>query len=238
MKYNFIFFLIFCWINLSAQDSTYYKYDKLIKKANIQNESGEFEKAIEIYDEAFKLIDFIPYHYYDAFALSIADSNYLKANEYLIKGTLKGFDLTSWNSPEIELYNKSKFGSEYWKIRDSLLEIHFKSIDIEYYNTLKEMKKIDQSNIRRKGNKEMVNIDSLNFEKLILLSSMKGFPTFQKTGYGCNIAKLILWHNNKVYPSSNQWKRIIPLMNKEIFNGRFEPNFFHEFENKLKEMNH
>jgi hypothetical protein len=56
------------------------------------------------------------------------------------------------------------------------------------------MKKLDQS-IRQEGNKQMAFNDSVNFDKLISLSNEKGFPTFQKTGYGCNIALLILLHN-------------------------------------------
>ncbi|MEI6823126.1 MAG: hypothetical protein WCL51_14440 [Bacteroidota bacterium] len=229
-----ILFKLFLFTNTEGQDSTYYKYKAFIKKAEENGASKKTKIALSYYDSAFNIIDYIPYTYYDAFSLAISDSNYFRAKEYLVKGALKGLDLSAWNSPEIGLFNNSKFAKEYWIIKDSLLRIHFKSIDIEYYNALEDLKKLDQS---KRGNNSEADInDSLNFDKLIILSKNKGFPTYKTTGYGHNNAWLILWHNKNKYPVSLQWQQIIPLINNEILKGTIDPDFFKKIEDMKKRI--
>ena len=231
----FILFNSLLFLNLKGQDSTYYKYKAFIKIAEENVASKKTKIALSYYDSAFIVIDYIPYSYYDAFSLAISDSNYFRAKEYLVKGALKGLDLSAWYSPEKDLFNKSKFAKEYWSIKDSLLKIYFKSIDIEYYNTLVDLKRIDQT--KRDDGAVMLLNDSLNFDKLILLSTSKGFPTFKNTGYGHNIAWLLLWHHRgSSYPDSPQWQQIIPLINTEILKGTVDPEFFKPFEDFKKRI--
>lgn len=141
-----------------------------------------------------------------------------------------------WGSEKISFRStcgdKTNFNVIFTKKKDSLLAIHLKSIDTVYYNALVEMEKLDQSDRDPRNNKRFYN-DSLNFEKLILLSTEKGFPTYQKTGSGCNIAGLLLWHHRDSYPNSNQWQRIIPLIKKEIFKGTFDPEYFKRFDEAI-----
>ncbi len=232
MKKIIIILFVFANIFTNGQDSTYYKYNNFITKAEQNDTSGQYADAIANYDFAFNLINCIPYHYYDAFSVAIADSNFLKAKEYLIMGTLKGLDIAQWNSQEIDIFNKTCYAKEFYQFKDSLLKEHFKTIDIDYFNSLQELMKRDQK-VRSCGNQQMLINDSLNFEQLIILSTQKGFPTFQKTGYGYNIAFLILFHNSynngNNYPNSIQWQRIIPFINKEIKNGTIDPNFYKQF---------
>ena len=96
------------------------------------------------------------------------------------------------------------------------------------------MFKLDQS---KRGGKwrvqEEIN-DSLNFEKLIQLSMERGFPTFREVGMGCNTVQLILAHNgNNGYPTSRQWKIILPIINNEIYNGTLDPNYLNDVEKIL-----
>ena len=127
------------------------------------------------------------------------------------------------------LFDKSAYSDNYWLVKDSLLNVHFNSIDLEYSNELQRLKELDQAD--RSGSVESRSTDSLNFEVLITLSKQRGFPTFEKTGYGMEIATLLLWHHRgKEYPNSMQWQRIIPLIQKGINHGKIDPQFFKAFE--------
>ena len=103
--------LLFFFIstNLYSQDSTYYKFNLIIKNAEYKSEIGEKAKSLVAYDSAFKYIDFDPLEYYAAFTVAIYDSNYYKANDYLIKGTLKGLDISIYNGKEIDIWGVLKF---------------------------------------------------------------------------------------------------------------------------------
>jgi hypothetical protein len=224
-----IFGLIFISLKISGQDSTYYNYNKIISKASELVELEIFHESVRCYDEAFEQIDFVPYHYYDAFMVAVKDSNYIKAYEYLYKGALKGLDISFWSGEEIGIFNKSANSDDYWLIKDSLLNVHFNSIDMDYFNKLQILKEFDQSD--RSGSAESQLRDSLNFEELILLTKEKGFPTFEKTGYGVEKATLLLWHHRgNEYPNSTQWQKIIPLIQREIEKGKIDPQFFKVFD--------
>lgn len=234
MKLTYLLILSFCTLTIWGQDSTYYQYNALIMEAKSYSDSTDYKNALKSYDKAFKLIDCVPFNYFDAFETAVNDSNYYRANRYLIKGTLKGLDLSLLYSKEVELFNKSQYAHAFWHLKDSLVNQHFTSIDSSFYNALDQMVQLDQAarnnNIANyHENKHLV--DSLNFEKLLALSIEKGFPTFEKTGIGSNKAFLLLWHHRgESYPNSEQWQRIIPLINKEIKRGTLDPNFFKMFD--------
>lgn len=232
MKQFILFILCSFSINGYAQYSTYCKYNKLIDRAKQYSNQGEYQQSLALYDQAFLLMDFVRNDYIEAFETAIFNSNYSKANNYLRKGALFGLDLSKWSFPAADKFNQSDFAKSYWKDKDSLLQIQFKYIDIEYYETLKKMEVLDQS-VRSYGSKQMDINDSINFDQLIDLSIKKGFPTYKKTGFeGLNIAMLILMHNAKraPYPDSNQWRKIIPYIKQEIDDGMLDPNFFKDIE--------
>jgi len=115
-------------------------------------------------------------------------------------------------------------------MKDSLLQVHYISIDYKYYQTLVIMKNRDQE-VRNANNPIMLKNDSLNFTELLALTKKKGFPTFEKTGYGFNIAWLILWHQRgDNYPDKFLWSEIIPYIQEEINRGKITPRFFGMFE--------
>lgn len=229
MKKLHLFILLLLPCCIYAQDSTYFKYNILIHNAEELYNQKNYKQSLIFYDRAFSIIDFVPSQYFNAFTVAISDSNYSKANEYLLKGALKGFDYSKWNSPETELFNKTEYARHYGTVKDSLLTLHNKSIDLKYFDTLKKMEILDQS-VRFWESKQMMINDSINFDKLIDLSKVYGFPTYKKTGYGHHVATLILFHNADKYPNSNQWQQIIPYINQAIFEGTMDPNFYNDFE--------
>ncbi|MFH0893351.1 MAG: hypothetical protein V2A54_02855 [Bacteroidota bacterium] len=222
--------------SLSAQDSTYYRYNSFIKKATDYAKQDERKKALNCYDSAFMLIDFVFYDYYETFEIAIDDSDFPRANDYAINGTLKGLKLSHYNSPELTFYERSKYGIEFRRMKDSLSTVYLKSIDQSNYEAIEELNQLDMSRGAFESG-QMKMDDSLIFDKLIALSYKKGFPTFQKTGIGCNTAQKILWHSFHDYPASDQWKRILPLINIEIFKGTLDPNYLKELEEMWERRN-
>ena len=77
-------------------------------------------------------------------------------------------------------------------------------------------------------------------KKKMLVQPRGGFPTYKKTGFdGLNITMLILMHNTKraPYPDSNQWRKIIPYIKQEIYNGMLDPNYFKDIETSIERIN-
>lgn len=218
-----------------CQDSTYYKYELIIDKAFSLSDSGEFTNACNHFDSAFQLINFVPYHHFDAFQAAVQDSNIQRAYSYLVQCALQGLDIDYFSAEELIVFNNSELSVKYYGIKDSLLQEHYKSIDLEYYQALVFLKERDQE-VRSSDNPTMQKNDSLNFSKLFELTMEKGFPTFEKTGYGFNMAWLILWHHRgKTYPNEFLWPKIIRYIQLEIDNGKITPRFFEIFEDaKLK----
>lgn len=207
----------------NTQDSTYFRYHILIEKGKGYMDSQHYQASFAAFDSAFALFPYVPYHYFDAFVSAVKASDFEKAYGYLVNGTLHGLNLSQWNTEEIQLFRTSIFSDRYHQAKDSLLHIHFQSIDLEYYRALEALKQRDQAD------RQMFCNDSLNFEALIGLCAEKGFPTFPHTGYGCNIAWLLLWHHRDEYPHSGQWQRIMPYIRAAINAGQLTPYFLKKF---------
>ena len=216
------------------KDSSFYHYNTIISEIPRHLQNRSYERIIALYDSAFTYIKHVPYDYFQAFCMAINDSNYTKANSYLIEGTKNGLNISHFSKREINLYNKTPLATNYYESKDSLMEIHYNSIDREYHDQLFNLREKDQE--FRDGSQKMYEQDSLNFEELILMSETKGFPTFKNTGYGSNCAYMVLWHQRDNYPSSNQWKRILPLIEKKIEEGELNPGFFYQFDNFYYEL--
>ena len=237
MKDIFIIIFLLLTINLVAQDSCYYRYNELIKKAENNQKQGDTKKALDNYDNAFKFINFAPWGYSAAFSAAISDSNFYKANEYLKLGVTKGLNLSYLSSSEIIAFNKSKYASEFWRHKDSLLNVFYNSIDTIYINSINEIFKLDQSTRGYDRIEEEIN-DSICFDRIIALTESKGFATLKKTGLANNTVTVILFHNgNNGYPYSNQWKKIIPFIKKEIYDGTLDPNFLKDLEISFRKFN-
>ena len=237
LKDIFIFILFLLSINLVAQDSSYYNYNELIKKAENNQKEGNLKKALDNYDNAFKYINFDPEGYSAAFSVAISDSNLYKANEYLTLGVTKGLNVYYLNSSEISLFNKSKYANEFWRQKDSLLDVFDSSIDTSYCNSIQEIFKLDQTNRNRKIEEE-IN-DSICVDRIITLTEAKGFATIKRTGFlASNTVAIILFHNgNNGYPYSNNWKKIIAFIKQEIYNGTLNPNYLINLEKLLRKFN-
>ena len=208
-----------------SQGYDFNEYERFNRLARFNETGGNLDLALTYYDSMLIKIDFYPFDYYNAFTVAWKLNKYEKGENYLTRGALKGLDISTWFGDEVEAFLTSERGLEYQKVKDSLLSVHYHSIDKFYYDTLLALVEIDQR--YRDMSPEMIRNDSLNFEALIQLSKERGFPTFPSTGYGCNKAWLLLWHHRgSEYPNSEQWQRITPLINKEIENGMLSPTFF------------
>lgn len=229
MKKIIFLVLIFVAYTTYAQNYNFSQYERQKKLAQYYDSLEEYDSAIAHYDAMLSTIGFYPYDYFEAFETAWKQRNINKANHYLTQGTLTGLDISRWYSKNIDEFLATKSGLVYLKIKDSLLNVHFENIDKVYFDSLVYLVEIDQKN--RDGGFEMIQNDSLNFEALIRLSEQKGFPTFPETGYGCNKAWLLLWHHRgESYPNSNQWQRIIPLIEIKIREGLLKPDFLKMFD--------
>jgi hypothetical protein len=209
-------------------EAQFSRYNILISEAVKAEEKNAPELAVSLYDSAFAIIDFIPYHYFYAFGAAARTGNWNKAEYYLVRGTLKGLNISQWSSPELQAYLNHTASARFRAIRDSLEKAHVKSLDTTSYFRLLRLKELDQK--ARDGSKASGRQDSLNFEELIRISENFGFPAFPTAGYGQHIAFLVLWHQRDTYPSSGQWKRILPLIMREIGKGRIDPAFLKPLE--------
>ncbi|MEO8762113.1 MAG: hypothetical protein ABI448_14555 [Bacteroidia bacterium] len=207
-------------------------FNKIISNAERAETDKNLKLSLSLYDSAFKVIDFIPYYYMYAFKISIHNNNYKKATTFLVKGTLKGLNITDWSFPEIPQYLNTEEGKYFNSIRDSLIKNYFNSIDTISINILMKLKNQDQS--LRDNSLNAIKNDSLILSKLIELSIERGFPTFKKTGYGQSAASLLLWHHRDEYPNSKQWQQIIPFIKKEMKEGNIDSLYFEPFK-KFKE---
>ncbi len=228
MRLVIVIVFLLAYNSIYSQDSTYLNYNKLIEIAKSKSELKDYESSIKYYDSAFSIINYIPYHYFDAFSLCILDNNFSKAYDYLMTGALKGLDVSIFNTDETQIFKETLYANKYNLIKDSLLAVHFNSIDTNYYQFLRELKERDQ--LVRDNSDEMYKNDSINFNQLIDIIAKKGFPTFETVGYGYNIAWLLLWHHRDEYPNSENWGKIISIIEKEIEKGKVDPRFFEMFD--------
>lgn len=217
---------------LNAQSNSFKYYHDHVQEAYRQDSLGNFDVAVQHMDSAFILFEYYPYDYFNAFTFAFKASNLQKAQYFLIEGTKKGLDTDGWFSDYLDQFLGLSEGRTYLFQKDSLMQIHLKTIDTVSLNTLLELMELDQKErYVNPDSREMFLQDSLNFEALILLSKTRGFPTFPTAGYGCNYAHLLLWHHRgPEYPNSEQWQEIIPLIETRITEGLLDPDFFEMFE--------
>ena len=236
MSKHFLALLLFLISNcFFSQKESFVQYNTFRKQALNAKENNDYKLAQKYFDSAFLQIDFIPYDYFYAFQAAINDSNFNKGTNYLMKGTLVGLDINHWSTTETDIYFLNNEGKNFRKCKDSLLKIHFQQIDSFYYNELLNLKKIDQEIRQKTKNNKLIEFqDSLNFDKLILLTKQYGFPSFKFTGYGFNCANLLLWHQRDRYPNSKQWQEILPYIHEQIKRGFVDPNMFLMFDEFIK----
>lgn len=219
---------IVAYPNLFGQSHHFESYYTFKEQMMQQDSAGNFAAALLSCDSMLHYVDFYPYDYYSCFVLAVRANEMEKARSYLQKGTVKGLTIAAFYSDEKTRFFETPAGNEFLQIQDSLIGIHASSIDMAYYMALRELKERDQ--FIRDGSVAMIRNDSLVFDELIRLGLKKGFPTFKCTGYGANYAWLILWHQRDLYPDSDQWKQVIPLIEKQMDQGLLEPKMFEPFE--------
>ncbi len=222
----FTLLLLNNWM-IYSQDNKFIEYNYQIDQAEHSDSLGNYKESLAFYDSAFSLIEYYPSEYFSAFQVSIKDSNIELAIKYLDKGTTKGLDIANWYGDQLDYFLATEKGQLYLTRKDSLLNIHFNSIDLNCFNLFKELYDKDQGlrNVRTPLNK-MIEVDSLNFEALIHYSEEYGFPVFRTCGYGENKAWILLWHHRgEEYPNSDQWQRILPYIQKRIDEGELHPDY-------------
>lgn len=211
----------------NTQQNKFSQHDHYVKAAYQFDSLGDYKMALTCMDSAFAFYDFYPFDYFNAFTYAFKNSDYDRSTNYLVRGTKKGLDISDWYSDELNQFLELPEGRTYLFIKDSLLDIHFRSIDTISLNRILEIVALDQyERTANPDTRAMFYQDSLNFETLIELSKSRGFPTFPTTGYGCNYAFLLLWHHRgPEFPNSRQWLEILPLIQARIDEGLLEPNF-------------
>jgi len=213
-------------------EKQFIEYENCLEKARKHASGNSFDSSLFFYDSAFKIIDFVPYDYFEAFDLAVQANNPDKAFDYLCSGAKCGLDVRNYSTESVTLFLRTNEYQKYLLRKDSLHQVYLNSIDTVYLKELELLKVEDQKN--RSGDSLSLLTDSLNFDRLLELIDQSGFPTLRKVAFGYNIAYFLLWHHRDEYPDSDQWQRILPIIEEEIRMGEITPKFFQNFDAVLQ----
>lgn len=206
-------------------------YYQTIYKADYEFQKENYEKAFELYQEAFnscEAINTLSYNEIDRFSETSAILNkYNITYEYVKKQIQIGKELNSFqNNPHLEKFFSSKYGikllSEYENLRNKFLE----NADFELRDELVAMRYADQ--MYRRGNDEAIwakqdSIDKLHEKRLIEIFESIGYPTEKMVGqrtmdYPVDIGLLLLHTKDSI-----RMNYFVPKINEFIINGTAPP---------------
>jgi hypothetical protein len=218
--------------NISAQDSSFYRYNQLIQQADSLSKNYKCEEILTLFDSAFAIINYLPFHHFIAFQTSVNCGRNEIALQYLIKGTEKGLIFKSFNTEETESFSETPFFSKYAGIKDSLTAIYMSNIDTNLLSQLDSMFARDQEDRNPDSDQCYIN-DSLNLSLLGNICGKHGFPVFSIAGYGQNRAFFIILHNTGTNPNHSSWQTVLNSMREAINRGKLDPNLLVEIKTLL-----
>lgn len=220
-------------VSLHAQPEWKLRASLLNEEALHSAAIGEHQKALALFHQVFDLDEPSRTHCYDAVSSALAIGDAASANQLLSMGVQHGFDPMAFSSAaDLQAHLRSQESLPFrsgWQ-RDQ--EAFASRCDSALIKAIEAMREADQAARRGKGyTEETQHVDSLNFEHLIALVEMHGFPTEREIGLSVGSVHLLLWHHRAPeYPRSAQWRRMLPLVQAAIAKGEVSPSYLCMFE--------
>ena len=223
----FVLLLSFVPVVLWAQRDAHIRFNRLVDRAMALAVSEEYGSALASYDSALSIIPWETGVYFDAVVSAIAAGRPDKANTYLCAGVEHGFDPAVFTDPNWDLFLASEASAPFRNQKDHCRARFLARADTATIRRIRAMGERDQS--VRDGSATMLHNDSLNFEELIAISEEQGFPSAMTIGP--SMVWTLLWHHRGAeYPTSPQWRRILPFIHEAIDAGHLDPAFLCMFE--------
>lgn len=232
MKCKFLFILVLLFIGCSDEHSPAYDfdlYDQFIRQARVYYSEGEYEKALQKFYSAYKVI---PNDNENDYLYASAAALYLQREEEARELAIKA--IVETNVSQVKL---SKF-REYTAFaplnflmpvlenmatyRNTFYENHPYP---EIYKEIDSMIELDLTARTNFGDKELIeNLTKSNMERLIGITKAYGW---QKNAW------MLLWNQRETYDESNMiWDFFIPFINKEIEAHHIRKDFWALFEDE------
>ena len=218
----------------SNSQSKFEKYDALLHKAMIEFKDKEYQKSLNNFEMAFKILpdgNVSDYFYAAAAALNLKDPEKAKDliiasihNTHASKNYFLSFrEFNSFRNETLFSEIEKEYGNHISKFYKNL-----KHPDI--YREVDSLMERDQE-MRTNGSKwkEISRIDSLNINRLIEITKKYGW---QNKGW------LILWHQRGTYGEENYvWNFFKPYIDSQIKKGEMRKDFWTLFEEEKSLIN-
>lgn len=227
----FLLLIIGCQTDKKSSCNYITDYYQTIYKADYEFQNENYEKAFELYQEAFnscEALNSLSYNEIDRFAETSAILNkYSITYEYTKKQIQHGIELNRiQNNPNFDEFLSSDYGKkivlEYESIRKEFLD----NLDIELRDELVAMRYADQ--MYRGGYDEAIwakqdSIDKLHEKRLIEIFESIGYPTVKRVGlhtmdYPVDVGLLLLHTKDSI-----RMNYFVPKVNEFIINGTAPP---------------
>ncbi|WP_034259680.1 hypothetical protein [Aequorivita capsosiphonis] len=185
-----LFVLFSCSVNKKSECNYITDYYQTIYKADYEFETGNYQKAFDLYQSAFNSCEPITTLGYNEIANFAETTSVLKKYdltfEYLKKSILEGSKLSRFqNNTNFEEFMVSKYGKQLEEEYDTLHSQFMDNIDLKLRNELILMRYADQG-VRSKGSEadwtKVDSIDKLHEKRLIELFENQGFPNDDMVG--------------------------------------------------------
>lgn len=227
----FLLLIIGCQTDNKSSCNYITDYYQTIYKADYEFQKESYEKAFELYQEAFnscEAINTLSYNEIDRFAETSAILNkYSITYEYVKKQIQIGKELNSFqNNPHLEKFLSSKYGIKLLSEYENLRKMFLDNADFELRDELVKMRIADQ--MYRGGSGEanwtkQDSIDKLHELRLIEIFESIGYPTEKMVGqrtmdYPVDVGLLLLHTKDSI-----RMNYFVPKVNEFIINGTAPP---------------
>jgi len=233
-----LFFLfLFQGIISSSVGQNYIEYYNLCNLADKDIYQDNYVKALEKFEQAFKLVDYIHAKQLEkASQCAIKNNEYAKATVFIKKAILNGSIKQFWNKRKFRDYYQS---NEFQMIKDSISYFekkHLQSVNLDYKKQIDSLHYIDQKVVRKakfvKGNynidksklpKNRYDLDQPIFQELLRLIEKNGFPSEKNIGPQGYDNVWVIFHHNVRLPQNDQY---ISMVKQAVLNGEYLPHDF------------
>lgn len=209
------------------QNKDFKKYDTHVWSAMIQYKEKDYQKSLDNFKKAFKIIpDENVSDYFYAAAAALHLEKYDTAKELIIQSivetkTSKDYFLSF---EEFDPFRSNELFSDVENKYDKFIAEFYEQLEHpDIYREIDSLVEVDQKNRKQPIDWEVTNKnDSLNIKRLIEITKEYGW---QKKGW------IILWHQRGTYGESNYvWDFFKPYIDQQIKNGKMRKTIWARYE--------
>ena len=230
MKYCSYFLLIFCVLSsintVCSETDKHVQYNTYFLKGKCAIKNGNYSQATAYFDSASLVFPYFHKPYFEAVICASKLNDYEKAYQYAVKMILTGCHFSIISIETLgEFYN-----TDYYKLlkiqEDSLYQFSMQKRDTAFANAVIQLYNKNQS----KG----VSKDTTTFHDFVALCVEKeAFPSYLNVGTEVYRKAYALiynsyWYSN--YPDTEDWQKLLKLMQYEFLSGGIEAHLIALFE--------